>query len=104
MKFALAAAVAALAATTASAQVNIGAQKPEASLPFTLTKVATFNYPWRIAFLPDGRMLITEKPGALQLVTQAGAKTPVANVRPCCRRDRAACWASSCRPITPATT
>jgi len=80
MKFALAAAVAALAATTASAQVNIGAQKPEASLPFTLTKVATFNYPWRIAFLPDGRMLITEKPGALQLVTQAGAKTPVANV------------------------
>ena len=80
MKLVLAAAVAALAATTASAQVNIGKQPPEASLPFTLTKVTTLNLPWRIAFLPDGRMLITEKPGALQLVTQAGAKTAVANV------------------------
>jgi glucose/arabinose dehydrogenase len=64
----------------AHAQVNAGAQKPEPSLPFTMTQVATFNLPWRIAFLPDGRMLITEKPGALWLVTQQGEKTPVANV------------------------
>jgi len=62
------------------AQVNAGAQKPEADLPFTMTQVATFNLPWRIAFLPDGRMLITEKPGAVWLVTQQGAKTPVGNV------------------------
>ena len=45
-----------------------------------MTQVATFNLPWRIAFLPDGRMLITEKAGAVWLVTQQGAKTPVANV------------------------
>ena len=45
-----------------------------------MTEVATFNLPWRIAFLPDGRMLITEKPGAVWLVTQQGAKTPVTNV------------------------
>src|SRR6188508_1616796 len=69
-----------LAAGTAHAQVNAGAQAPEANLPFTMTQVATFNLPWRIAFLPDGRMLITEKPGAVWLVTQQGAKTPVANV------------------------
>src|SRR3954469_13569008 len=69
-----------LTAPIARAQVNAGEQTPEASLPFTLTQVATFNLPWRIAFLPDGRMLITEKPGAVWLVTQQGAKTSVTNV------------------------
>jgi glucose/arabinose dehydrogenase len=64
----------------AQAQVNAGAQQPEVDMPFTLTQVATFNLPWRIAFLPDGRMLITEKPGAVWLVTQKGEKTPVTNV------------------------
>src|SRR5690349_12782074 len=64
----------------ARAQVNAGEQKPEATVPFTMTQVATFNLPWRIAFLPDGRMLITEKVGALWLVTQQGEKTPVTNV------------------------
>ena len=66
--------------TCAVAQNNAGEQKPEASLPFTMMQVATFNLPWRIAFLPDGRMLITEKVGPLWLVTQQGAKTPVAGV------------------------
>jgi glucose/arabinose dehydrogenase len=66
-------------ATGAWAQVNLGERKPEASLPFTMTSVATFNLPWRIAFLPDGRMLITEKVGPVWLVTQDGQKTPVAN-------------------------
>jgi len=69
--------VVALAAVAASAQVNAGEQKPEADPPFTVTQVTTLSYPWRIAFLPDGRMLITEKTGGLQLVTQQGAKTPV---------------------------
>ena len=69
-----------LAAAPIYAQVNAGTQRPEASMPFALQQVATFNLPWRIAFLPDGRMLITEKPGALWLVTQQGGKTPVENV------------------------
>jgi glucose/arabinose dehydrogenase len=70
----------ALASTSVDAQINAGEQKPEPILPFTMTQVATFNLPWRIAFLPDGRMLITEKVGPLWLVTQQGAKTPVSNV------------------------
>jgi len=70
----------ALASTPAGAQVNAGEQKPEATLPFTLTKVAEFKLPWRIAFLPDGRMLVTEKVGPVWLVTQQGEKTPIDNV------------------------
>lgn len=75
---AIAAALMALTATPLAAQINAGAIKPETSLPFTVTQVATFNTPWRIAFLPDGRMLVTEKPGGLWLVSQKGAKVPVA--------------------------
>ena len=71
--------LAALATTSAQAQVNIGAQAPEASVPFAMTQVASFKLPWRIAFLPDGRMLVTEKGGPIWLVTQAGARTSVAN-------------------------
>jgi glucose/arabinose dehydrogenase len=70
----------ALAAIQAGAQINAGDQKPEPSLPFNVVQVTTLSLPWRIAFLPDERMLITEKVGALWLVTQQGNKTPVANV------------------------
>jgi glucose/arabinose dehydrogenase/cytochrome c551/c552 len=69
-----------MTATAASAQVNFGEQKSDSNLPFKVTRITTLSLPWRIAFLPDGRMLITEKTGTLQLVTQQGEKTPVANV------------------------
>ena len=69
-----------LVSASARAQINAGELKPEPSLPFTMTQVATFKLPWRIAFLPDGRMLITEKVGPVWLVTQQGEKTPVENV------------------------
>jgi glucose/arabinose dehydrogenase len=69
-----------MTASGASAQINAGEQKFDANPPFNVVQVTTLNLPWRIAFLPDGRMLITEKTGALQLVTQQGAKTPVTNV------------------------
>ena len=69
-----------LMSAAAQAQVNASNVKPESNLPFTMTPVATFKLPWRIAFLPDGRMLITEKVGPVWLVTQQGEKTPVENV------------------------
>ena len=79
MKLVKAALLLPLASAGVWAQVNMGAQKPEASLPFTMTTVTTFNLPWRLAFLPDGRMLITEKVGPVWLVSQKGEKIQVEN-------------------------
>ena len=36
------------------------------NLPFTVTDVAQFNEPWAMAFLPNGRLLVSEKRGALK--------------------------------------
>jgi glucose/arabinose dehydrogenase len=72
--------VLALAAIPATAQPNMGDQKPESALPFVMNQVTTFNLPWRMAFLPDGRMLVTEKVGPIWLVTEKGLKTAVLNV------------------------
>ncbi len=71
-----------LGAAPVVAQINAGALPATASPPFKLTKVAQFNLPWRMAFLPDGRMLITEKIGKLFLATQTGQKLEVAGVPP----------------------
>src|SRR5262245_8790347 len=82
MKLAKAALLLTLASASAWAQVNAGEQKPEASLPFNMTTVPTFTLPWRLAFLPDGRMLITEKVGPVWLVSQQGQKTLIGNTPP----------------------
>ena len=68
-----------LASAAVWAQVNVGEQKPAEGLPFTMTTVATFNLPWRLAFLPDGRMLVTEKVGPVWLVSSQGEKIQVEN-------------------------
>lgn len=80
MRLAKIALLLAMASATAVAQINVGEQKPEASLPFTMTTTSTFELPWRIAFLPDGRMLVTEKVGPVWLVSAQGEKiSPVGN-------------------------
>ncbi len=72
----------ALLSSAVYAQTNAGKQKSDPNLPFNITQVASFDLPWRIAFLPDGRMLITEKVGRVDLVTQQGVKTEVGGVPP----------------------
>ncbi len=49
--------------------------------PFRVEEIATFDEPWAMAFLPDGRLLVTEKKGRLLIVTQDGEKSsPIVGV------------------------
>ena len=46
----------------------------------TAVKVETFasglEHPWGLQFLPDGRLLVTERPGRMRLVSRDGAMSP----------------------------
>src|SRR5690606_21415432 len=42
--------------------------------PFTSQEVARLDEPWAMTFLPDGRLLVTEKPGRLRLVNVANGQ------------------------------
>jgi aldose sugar dehydrogenase len=53
-----------------------GPQTPAAK-PFVATPVATFDEPWAMTFLPDGRMLVTEKGGRLKIATRDGEAATV---------------------------
>lgn len=45
------------------------------SWPFNATPVASFEEPWAMTFLPDGRLLVTEKAGRLLLVSVDGTSS-----------------------------
>ncbi len=49
-------------------------------LPFDVEPITSFDEPWALAFLPDGRLLVTEKKGRLLIVTQDGQKQNVRGV------------------------
>lgn len=44
------------------------------------TVVQNLQTPWEIVFLPDGRMLITERPGTLILIDTEGVRIPITDV------------------------
>jgi glucose/arabinose dehydrogenase len=55
---------------TASAAATASTGKP-----FAVTDVADFSHPWAMTFLPDGRLLVSEKEGALKVFDIASKKT-----------------------------
>ena len=61
-------------ATLASSLIA-AASVAQDGLPFDVQPVTSFDEPWSLAFLPDGRMLVTEKKGNLYIVTQEGQKS-----------------------------
>ena len=60
------------------------APAPRPSPPFKVETVADgFEHPWAVAFLPDGRMLVTERPGRLRMVARDGrVSEPLAGLPP----------------------
>ncbi|MGE4323935.1 MAG: PQQ-dependent sugar dehydrogenase [Sphingobium sp.] len=51
--------------------------------PFQTAIIADFDSPWAMTFMPDGRMLVTEKAGEMILFDpKNGTKIPVANIPP----------------------
>jgi aldose sugar dehydrogenase len=43
-------------------------------------RLATLEFPWGMAFLPDGRLLITEKPGRLRIFDKGTLSPPVSGL------------------------
>lgn len=52
----------------------VTAAQAQSDLPFDIEEITAFDEPWAMAFMPDGRMLVTEKRGILLIVNQAGQK------------------------------
>ncbi|MGV8940612.1 MAG: PQQ-dependent sugar dehydrogenase [Lysobacter sp.] len=60
---------------------NPGAESATDGRPFVVTEIARFDQPWAMTFLPgDGRLLVTEKGGTLNLLKPGGKPLPVEGV------------------------
>ena len=69
-------------ATTAAPQARAGAGLviQTKSGPVTVERLAALSEPWGMAFLPDGRLLVTEKPGRLRIYADGKLSEPIGGV------------------------
>ena len=74
-----------LFAATALLEAQTPSQTPPTEIPSSagavrIERLATLEYPWGMAVLPDGRLLITEKPGRLRLFKDGKLSEPIGGV------------------------
>jgi glucose/arabinose dehydrogenase len=72
--------IGASAAAVQDAPSTPAAFKVPDGLPFAVTEEGRFDRPFALAFLPDGRLLVTEKPGKLKLRAKDGIVAEVSGV------------------------
>jgi glucose/arabinose dehydrogenase len=58
--------------------------------PIRVERLASLEFPWAVAPLPDGRLLITEKPGRLRIFADGKLSPPVEGVPKTTYRERKA--------------
>lgn len=82
MRFAIAAMIS-LALSTPALSVMTDAPKASKSQVKVETVAKGLEHPWGMQFLPDGRILVTERPGRMRIVGKDGAiSKPIGNVPP----------------------
>ena len=74
------AAIAVTVPALAIAQTGQGPVTLRSSDSVRIERLAGLEFPWGMAFLPDGRLLITEKPGRLRIFADGQLSSPVENV------------------------
>lgn len=71
-----------------AAQGGASTTVSSSSGPIKVEQLATLEFPWGMAALPDGRILITEKPGRLRIYHDGSLSAPIGGVPKTTYRER----------------
>ena len=88
-------------AASATAEItNAPAQKTKTAIKIETFAKGLVN-PWGMAFLPDGRLLVTERPGRMRLIGKDGRLSPpLKGVPPVLPAGKADCSTWRSAPIS----
>jgi glucose/arabinose dehydrogenase len=71
-----------------AAQGGASTTVSSSSGPIKVDQLATLEFPWGMAALPDGRILVTEKPGRLRIYNDGSLSAPIEGVPATTYRER----------------